>query len=132
MFLDQNQLQLCRLFPFATVELKSQIQVSFKLSSTGKTFTVNVDPMDEVKTLKYLIESKIGLKMSDQILIFQCIQLEESFPLKYYSITNNSSILVVPFQRKQIKITVANKGDESLTLDARITDFIKRIQNENK
>lgn len=106
--------------------------MSFKLSSTGKTFTVNVDPMDEVKTLKYLIESKIGLKMSDQILIFQCIQLEESFPLKYYSITNNSSILVVPFQRKQIKITVANKGDESLTLDARITDFIKRIQNENK
>lgn len=96
----------------------------------NKKFSIKVDSITDVKTLKLLIEAVTGLNMRDQILRYQGKRLKDDFSLEYFSITNNSIVLPFPLKRKQFKITVTIDWKDTLILDSFETDLIRKFKKE--
>lgn len=107
--LDEKQIQFYRIYSFDTIEIKSQIkesiQIFYKIPSNNERHSIQVDTSIKVKDLKMMIESQIGVKSSDQRILFQLKQLEDNLTIK--QLEDN-----VQYQRIQLFLLFQLRGNK--------------------
>ncbi|KAL1218906.1 Polyubiquitin [Cardamine amara subsp. amara] len=62
---------------------------------TGKTHTLEVERTDTIRKVKAKYEEKDGTPVSQQRMIFQGMQLEDSRTIAYYQIQNESILIMM-------------------------------------
>jgi len=106
----------------------------FVKTLTGKTLTLNIDPLDTIRDLKNQIKLKEGLPISQQCLVAAGKQLDNNLMVSTCNIQNQSVlhlVLRVPSHGPvQITVVGANGKDLQfdLTLGYTIKDVKERIQ----
>lgn len=72
----------------------------FVKTLTGKTVTLDVEPEDTIKAVKYKIQDKEGIPPDQQRLIFAGIQLDDRDPLNHCRYEQNGQILYLSIQKE--------------------------------
>ncbi|WP_293917657.1 MULTISPECIES: ubiquitin-like protein [unclassified Sphingobacterium] len=67
----------------------------FVKTLTGRTYTINVNSSDYISQIKAMLQTKTGIEVSKQRLIFASKQLEDNKTLSDYNIVKESTIFLV-------------------------------------
>lgn len=67
----------------------------FVKTLTGKTSTLEVEPADTIKNVKFMIHNKGGIPQHQQLLTFGGKKLEDDCALSVYNIENESTLNLV-------------------------------------
>ena len=102
----------------------------FVKTLTGKTLTVNIDPLDTIRDLKNKIKEKEGLPISQQCLVAAGKQLDNNLPVSTCNIQNQSVlhlVLRVP-SHGPVQITVVGVNGKDLQFDLTLGDTIEAVK----
>ena len=80
--------------------------------TSGRTFTVDVFPVDEIWYLKTVIEHHEGIPLAQQRILFEGKELENSKILHHYNIREETTLtLVIDRKRKHEDIEAETSED---------------------
>lgn len=102
----------------------------FVKTLTGKTLTLNIDPLDTIRDLKNKIKLKEGLPISQQCLVAAGKQLDNNLMVSTCNIQNQSVlhlVLRVP-SHGPVQITVVGANGKDLQFDLTLGDTIKDVK----
>ena len=98
----------------------------FVKTQTGRTFALEVDPIDTIGSIKIKIQEKKGIHPEQQRLTFAGNELEDYRTLSDYKIQEDSTFLLVT--RGQKRIFVKTQTGKTITLEVDPIDTIKSIK----
>ena len=90
------------------VEEDDSMEIFVKIPHMNKTITLDVEPVDAIRSIKAMISGSQGVPRNQQRLIFADTQLEDNMTLASYSIQPGSTLTMAPFETNLIQYLVAS------------------------
>ena len=104
------------------------MQIFIKTHS-GKTITLEVEPLDTIKNVKLMIHDKEGIPSDQLRLVFAGKQLEDDYKLSKYNIQNNFTIHATLRLSGGMKIFINTyNGKTIITLEVEASDTVENVK----
>ena len=108
-----------------------QIFIRTLNKSINKTFVINAVNNETVSNLKKRIQSKEGIPVEEQRLVYSCYQLDDAKTLDEYNIQKESTItLLSKLKGGSMQIFVKTLTGKTITLDVDASDSIENVKQK--
>ena len=111
------------------LRLRGDMEIYIK-TLTGKMITLEVEQSYFIARVKEKIQSKKGIPLDQQSLIFADNELEDDHTLRDYCIQKSSTIHLVVRRRGPIKIFVKSLPGKTITFEVEPSDSIKKVKEK--
>ena len=132
----QNEFTLyhCNIVNESTLNLSvmgQSMQIFIRIVKTNKRITLEVEPSNTIKRVKFKIEDQVSIPPDQQTLTFAGKILKDKFTLSIYKIFNKSILyLALKSQKRTIQILVKLVTGKTVTVEADPSDTIAIVKHK--
>ena len=131
-----KQLEDCRTLGYYHIQKESTLHLILRPAHmeifvqllTGKVITLQVDSNDTIEAVKSKVQSKEGISVEQQQVLFAGKQLEDGRTLKDYNVREQSTLRLFTRGRKCMQLFVKTVTGQTITVDMEPSDTIHDVK----